>query len=155
MSRRRKAKPQLTGGAAPNLTPVVNVAMVVLVVFMLTASFVESERFLQSTVSAEGQGAAELPDDFVPVEPLEIRVSSPTPERFIARVGGFQLSDTAELAALLNRLREQENAAGVATEDIQVVIRPDGGVPHEFVVAVHEATIAAEMTKVAFATTAR
>ena len=142
-------------GAAPNLTPMVNVAMVVLVVFMLTVSFAEPERFLTSTVSAQGQGAEAPPDDFVPSEPLEIRVASPDADRFIARVGGYQFTDADALAQQLATLRERENAAGVATEDIQVIIRPDATVPHGFVTAVHEATIRAQMEKVAFATSSR
>lgn len=139
----------------PNLTPVVNIAMVVLVVFMLSASFAAPELFLQSTVSAEGQGAVSPDESFVPTEPLEIRVSSPTPDQFVARIGGNVTSDARELATILTQLRDRELAAGNAIDDIQVIIRPDANVPQRFTVAVQEATIVAELTKVAFAASAQ
>ena len=140
------------GDAVPNLTPVVNIAMVVLVVFMLSASFATSELFLNSTVSVQGQGVVAPAEDFVPTEPLEIRLASPGDGTFVARIGGYVTSDRDELASQLLALRERENAAGVATDDIAVVIRPDADVPLEYLVAAYEATARAELTKVATAT---
>lgn len=153
----KRRSPRIGQGTetAPNLTPVVNIAMVVLVVFMLSASFAAEELFLRSTVSAEGQGAVAPDDDFVPTEPLEIRVSAPDADRFIARIGGNVTSDAEELAAILTTLRQQEEAVGTPVDEIQVIIRPDGNVPQKFTIAVQEATIKAELTKVAFAASAR
>ncbi len=138
--------------ATPDLTPVVNIAMVVLVVFMLTASFAASEMFLNSSVNVQGQGAVAPADDFVPTEPLEIRLTVITRDQFRARIGGFETGDKDELYDILQQLRDRENAAGIETDDIEVVVRPDADVPLEYLVAAYEAAARAGLTKVATAT---
>jgi hypothetical protein len=84
-------------------------------------------------------------------EPIEIRVDSPTPDKFIARAGVINATSGPQLTAALNKLRETMNAAGKKTEDIQVKIAPGRRVRFEHVIAVQEAAMLAKFTKIGFA----
>src|SRR5436189_4477836 len=64
--------------SGPNMTPLVDVVMVILIFLMLCGSFVGSEHFLVSNlpISQSGVGSMPPPPGFIPDEPIEIRVDS-------------------------------------------------------------------------------
>lgn len=138
--------------SGPNMTPLVDVVMVVLVFLMLAGSFAGAEHFLVSNLplSQRGTGGQALPAGFIPDEPLEIRVDSPTPDRFVARAGQIQTSDMRSLEAQLMKMRQDLNNAGTPTDKVQVVISPGRSVKYKFLIEVYEAALNAEFTKVAF-----
>lgn len=140
--------------SGPNMTPLVDVVMVVLVFLMLAGSFVGAEHYLVSNIplSQRGTGGQELPAGFIPDEPLEIRVDSPTPDRFVARAGQIQTSDLRTLEAQLAKMRQDLASAGTPTDKVQVVISPERSVKYKFLIDVYEAALNAEFTKVAFGT---
>jgi biopolymer transport protein ExbD len=140
-----------------NLMPVVNIAMVVLIVFMIGVSFVGPEHFLPSNVPISQEGASgEPPPGWIPDEPLEIRVDADprAPGRFIATAGRIQVSSGPQLATQLAEMREQLNAAGITTDRIQVQISPGRNVQYASLIEVYEAAMLAEFEKIGF-TTAR
>jgi biopolymer transport protein ExbD len=142
--------------AGLNLMPVVNIAMVVLIVFMIGVTF-SSEHFLQSNVPISQEGAAgEPPPGWVPDEPLEIRVDidPSSPDRFIATAGRIQVGSGEQLAIQLRQMHQQLNAAGIPTGRIQVQISPGRGVKYRTLIEVYEAAMLADFTKIGF-TTAR
>ncbi|MEL7237404.1 MAG: biopolymer transporter ExbD, partial [Planctomycetota bacterium] len=127
----------------PNLTPVVNIAMVVLVVFMLTVSFIEPQRYMQSNVALLEQGGqSNFDEDWTPPTPLPILVNmdAAVPSVFTATVGGQQLSDRDALVALLAEKRTAfESDAGIEAEEVQVEISPQRAVIWQHLITVYEA----------------
>src|SRR6476659_10638267 len=64
--------------SGPNMTPLVDVVMVILIFLMMTGSFTQGGWFLQSTVPIKSKGGAqvEVAAGFVPDEPLEVRIDN-------------------------------------------------------------------------------
>lgn len=140
--------------SGPNMTPLVDVVMVILIFLMLAGSLGGAEHYLVSNLpfTPKGAGGAPPPKGFVPDEPLDIRVDSPTPDRFIARAGQIQVSDADHLRAQLTKMRQQLNSAGTPTDKIQVVISPGRAVKYKFLIDCYQAAMEAEFTKISFAT---
>jgi biopolymer transport protein ExbD len=140
--------------SGPNMTPLVDVVMVILIFLMLAGSFVGAEHFLVSNMpmSKAGAGNVQLPPGFIPDEPIDIRVDSPTADKFIASAGRIHTSDVAELTRQLRGMRVALNQAGKDDDHIQVKIGPGKNVKYRFLVDVYEAALNAGYKKVAFAT---
>ena len=139
--------------SGPNMTPLVDVVMVILIFLMLAGSFVSSDHYLVSNLpfSEKGGGGEAPPKGFVPDEPLEIKVDSPVPDRFIARAGQIQVDDAERLTALLKRTRDQLQRAGSPPDKVQVVISPGRNVKYKFLVEVYQAALNADFQKIGFA----
>ena len=142
--------------SGPNMTPLVDVVMVILIFLMLAGSFVGAEHFLVSNLpfSEKGAGAAAPPAGFIPDEPLDVRVDPrPTGDGFIATAGQIRVDNNQDaLTTQLLRMRKQLNAAGKTTDTIQVKINPGKNVKYKHLIAVYEAALRADFEKVAFAT---
>jgi biopolymer transport protein ExbD len=142
--------------SGPNMTPLVDVVMVILIFLMLAGSFVGAEHFLVSNLpfSEKGAGAAAPPAGFIPDEPLDIRVDPrATGDGFVAAAGQIRVDNNPDvLTAQLIRMRKQLNAAGKPTSQIQVKINPGKNVKYKHLIAVYEAALRADFEKVAFAT---
>src|SRR5215211_8259671 len=91
--------------SGPNMTPLVDVVMVILIFLMLAGSFVGAEHFLVSNLplSQSGAGNVHLPPGYIPDEPIDIRVDSPMPDKFVATAGRIHTSDVAALTNQLTR----------------------------------------------------
>jgi biopolymer transport protein ExbD len=139
--------------AGPNMTPLVDVVMVILIFLMLAGSFAGTEHYLVSKtpISQKGLGGQAPPPGTIPDEPLEIRVDSPVPDRFVARIGQRQVDSAASLKALLDQMREQLRGAGSPPDKVQVVIAPGRGVKYKFLVEVYQTALQAQFEKIGFA----
>ena len=148
-----KGAKQVHYEAGPNMIPLVDVVMVILIFLMLVGQFGGLEHYLMSNLpySEQGLGGAKAPSSTIPDEPLDIRVDSPTPDQWVAQVGKIRTSDIAQLTAQLRKLREDFNGAGKTTDKIQVVISPGKLVKYVFLIGVYQAALEAEFQKVAFA----
>src|SRR5205809_2960316 len=140
--------------SGPNMTPLVDVVMVILIFLMLAGSFVGAEHFLVSNLplSQSGAGNVQVPPGFIPDEPIDIRVDSPTPDKFLATAGRIRTDDVKALTAQLKGMRLALNQAGKDNDHIQVKIGPGKNVKYRFLVDVYEAALNAGYKKVAFAT---
>ncbi len=140
--------------SGPNMTPLVDVVMVILIFLMLVGSFSSAEWYLVSNLpfKAKGAGSTNVPPGFIPDEPLEIRVDQPDPTRWVASAGRIQVGDSASLRAALNKMRLEFNATGTPTDKVQVVLAPGRMVKYEYLIRVYEAAMDAKFTKIAFAT---
>jgi len=149
-----KGAKQVHYDSGPNMTPLVDVVMVILIFLMLAGSFSGAEHFLVSNLplSQSGAGGAPIPAGFIPDEPLDIRVDSPTPDRFVARYGQYQVDNIEALSQILATSRETYNKEGTPTEKLQIVISPGKNVKYKFLIDVYEAALNAKFTKVAFGT---
>ena len=138
--------------SGPNMTPLVDVVMVILIFLMLAGSFAGAEHYLVSNVpfTDKGAGGAPPPPGFVPDEPLEIRVDSPVPDRFVARAGQITVDDATKLRVLLVKMRDQMEANNTKRDKVQVVIAPGRNVKYKFLVEVYQAALQADFQKVGF-----
>ena len=137
--------------SGPNMTPLVDVVMVILIFLMLAGQFGGAEHFLASNVPMSKGGVGGDSSAVSIDEPVEIRVDSPSPDRFIARAGRVNATDGEQLYGALVKLRQDLETAGKKRADIQVKINPGRSVRLEHVIAVHEAAMRAEFEKIGFA----
>ena len=143
--------------SGPNMTPLVDVVMVILIFLMLAGSFGGAEHYLVSNlpIKQTGPGGQPPPPGFVPDEPLDIRVdNNRTADGYVARTttGNIVAADADTLSTRLARLRDELERAGKTKDKIQVVISPGKSVKYKYLVEVYEAALEAQFTKVAFAT---
>src|SRR5215213_4965659 len=102
-----KGAKQVHYDSGPNMTPLVDVVMVILIFLMLAGSFEKGGWFLQSQMPIKKEGGAGAPPDpsKIPDEPMEIRVDN-SGEGFVARVGDVTVrGDRALLKAKLEEKR--------------------------------------------------
>jgi biopolymer transport protein ExbD len=139
--------------SGPNLTPLVDIVMVILIFLMLAGKFGTSEHFLSSNIpiAARGVGAVAPPPGYVPDEPLEIRVESPEPDRFVARVGNIEARSGTELRQRLTEMHTRLGETGTPPDKVQVVISPSKTVKYRFLIEVYEAAVGSGFSKVGFA----
>ena len=97
--------------SGPNMTPMVDVVMVILVFLMLAGSFAGAEHYLVSNLpytKSGGGNAAPPPGGFPSDVPLEIRVdTNATRDGFVARVGQHQARTEQQLVGHLANMREK------------------------------------------------
>ena len=152
---RLKGAKQVHYDSGPNMTPLVDVVMVILIFLMLAGSFVTAEHFLVSNlpVVQSGAGGEQLPPGFIPDEPIDIRVdTNPATGAMIATAGQIRTGDAQTLTQQLRAMRVKLNATGKSDEKLQVKIGPAKNVKYRDLVAVYEAALNAGYKKVAFAT---
>ena len=139
--------------AGPNMTPLVDVVMVILVFLMLAGQFGVAEHYLMSNLpyTEKGLGGAKPPEGFVPDEPLDIRIDSPTPDKWVANAGKISTSDRRQLAAALVKMRDDYAAAGKTVDNIQVIVSPGKDVKYDYLMAVYDAAMQADFKKISFA----
>ena len=140
--------------SGPNMTPLVDVVMVILIFLMMCGSFSQGGWFLQSTVPIKAKGGpqVEAPPGLIPDEPLEVRIDNSS-DGFRVLAGDIRSSgDKEQLRAALEQKRVQYERVGTPKEKVQVVLMPGRNVKYENIVAVYEAARRAQFSKVGFAT---
>jgi biopolymer transport protein ExbD len=142
--------------SGPNMTPLVDIVMVILIFLMMTGTFAGTEWYLVSNLPLRQAGGGSLqppPGGFPEDEPLEIRVDqNATRDGFVARVGQIQTGDADVLTAGLVKLRERFEQAGKGPGKFQVVISPARAVKYDYLVEVYQAVMEAKFEKIGFAT---
>ena len=142
--------------SGPNMTPLVDVVMVILIFLMLAGSFGANSWFLTSDLPVKAAGTVAGPGLVPPDEVVEIKI--------IGEGGGFRvLSDNIDSRGivptrewLVKRLRERkaqlETFGKTSVEQIQVVLAPTATARYEHIALVYEAALKAQFKKVAFRT---
>ena len=143
--------------SGPNMTPLVDVVMVILIFLMLAGSFGGSTHVPASASRASRQNGGEhrpLKPGEVPDTPLEIRVdNSRDGLGFIATGTGLPPTTKAdEVRAWLAAKRQQFNAAGTPNNQLLVTISPSRNVKYRFLIDVYQAALQAGYEKIAFTT---
>ncbi len=143
--------------SGPNMTPLVDIVMVILIFLMLTGVFAAGEYFLQSRpMAGGGKPTASTP----PVTKLEVRVASYNDQRtgqecWAASVTGQPMqiiNSRLHLTELLRHKRQQLMSAGDASDSIQVILSPTGRTRYKHLLEAYQAALAADLQKVAFGT---
>src|SRR5881227_9888 len=139
--------------SGPNMTPMVDVVMVILVFLMLAGSFAGAEHYLVSNqvFNPKGGGGQAPPPGFVPDQPLEIKIDSPVPDRFVARIESVQVDDAQRLTGVLAQLRARLEKAGNPPDKVSVILSPARNVKYKFLIEVYQSALQAGFQKVSFA----
>ncbi|HEY1686266.1 MAG TPA: biopolymer transporter ExbD [Tepidisphaeraceae bacterium] len=135
--------------AGPNLTPLADVAMVILIFLMLVGSF-GTEHYLANKVPLQQIQNVEPSGQWLPDEPLRIDVQS-VGNGFEAVAGKVHTSNIDALTQQLARMRQQLAQAGTAPEQVRVVIAPQKSTRYNDLIRVYESALNAGFTRVAFA----
>jgi biopolymer transport protein ExbD len=140
--------------SGPNMTPLVDVVMVILIFLMLAGSFAGAEHYLVSNLPFRQNGGGNTAPNAVPDDPpLTINVdNNATHDGYIARVDQFSATDEDKLAAVLTTLRNKMAAIGQTPDKVQVVISPGQGVKYKYVTEVFEAAQSVNFAKIGFST---
>lgn len=142
--------------SGPNMTPLVDVVMVILIFLMLTGTFAVQEHYLTSNLPMRKSGAGAVAPPvggFPEVELLEIRIDqNATHDGFVARVGQIQTGDSHILAAGLKKLCDQYTKVDPDLDKVQVIISPGRAVKYDQIVEVYQAALDAKFKKIGFAT---
>ncbi|HEX4123547.1 MAG TPA: biopolymer transporter ExbD [Tepidisphaeraceae bacterium] len=143
--------------SGPNMTPLVDVVMVILIFLMLAGSFGGTTHYLMSKAGIKPKGVSHqaLPPGYVPDIDLDLQISNnPDGPGFVARINNSPTGtgDEATLAATLSAKYKNFLAAGEKPEHLEVVLYPARNVKYEYVVQVYQAALQAQFQKVAFAT---
>ena len=151
-----KGAKQVHYDSGPNMTPLVDVVMVILIFLMLAGNFGGSSQFLVSKQPLKqkgGQGRPLKPGE-VPDTPVEIRVdNSRDGLGFIATGTGLAPTTSADqIRAWLNAKRVMFNNAGTPTKQLLVTISPSRAVKYRYLIGVYQAALQANYEKIAFTT---
>ena len=146
--------------SGPNMTPLVDVVMVILIFLMLAGSFGANELFLTSNLPIKksgGAGEVELKPGELPDELLEVRIDTDNNYGFRVLAGditsqGRTPSREWLVAAFTQKLNDFVNKANTPVSRVQVVLFPSPNAQYEHIAAVYEAALAAKFEKVAFRT---
>ena len=141
----------------PNMTPMVDVVMCILIFFMLGSSFVMPELFLKSSMPAidkNGLGETAV-DNKMPAVKLWIKMSREGEDTIVRAFDWApqkldKVSDTDQTTnehILKNFKAKQENLS----PDVQIIIKPDAKVPYQDVITIYDYCMEAKFKQVAFA----
>lgn len=149
-----KAAQKVHYDSGPNMTPLVDIVMVILIFLMLTGSLAAGEWWLESTTPLvqKGAGNAEVPKDYVPDTPINIDLESTGEKTWSAKVEGSQERDRTH-DDLKRRLQEKLKyllEAKQTPDKIQVYIRPRRATRYAHLLAAWDATLDAGLKKISF-----
>jgi biopolymer transport protein ExbD len=146
--------------SGPNMTPLVDVVMVILIFLMLAGKFGSEEHYLASNVPIRQKGTPVANQVLPDTQDLKITVDA-AGDRFVARLEGSDSAYT-EIKPLTDALSDKLAAlvaAGKKPDDIQVLISPGSTVKYNYMIQVYAAALSANVmsggqklgfTKVAF-----
>jgi len=164
MKFRGAAKIQYDSG--PNMTPLVDVVMVLLIFLMLAGSFGGVEHYLESKSPFQGGGASktQVPPNYVPPTNLVIRVdldpdsvaeAAALPQDQAAQALRWQAVMARQTFKSYSSLRNELGRLGADPQftdkkNVQVVIDPGYRVLHRHLIDIYQAALSAGFEKIAF-----
>ena len=102
-----------SGSLELNMTPMIDCVFLLLIFFMTTASFVETERELNPAIKVQ-RASAKVAGDF---QPAVIDVVRGAGGRFVYRVGGREIGTQQELTQVLKQFDNKIQGAFVRVSD--------------------------------------
>ncbi|MCL2646519.1 MAG: biopolymer transporter ExbD [Phycisphaerales bacterium] len=160
----KKKKPmKKMAHVGPNMTPMVDVVMCILIFFMLGSSFVMPEVFLKSSMPAIdkaglGENAAEGKMPAVKLwikmaregDDTIVRAFDAAPQK-MDKVKNDADPATADQTTNENILKYFKAKQAGLSPDVQIIIKPDGKVPYQDVITIYDYCMEAQFKQVAFA----
>jgi len=132
--------------SGPNMTPLVDVVMVILIFLMLAGTFGAASHFLPWTMTGTGARGGPVPL----ATRLDLFVSSSSDDVFKVRLGDESFTDADSLRAALDAKRAMHEANGTPAEKLEIMINPRLSTRYSHVAAVYEAAIDARWGKIGF-----
>ena len=134
--RNRSARAQFDSHYGPNMTPMVDVVMVILIFFMASAAILGPEWFLKSTLPVMAGSAS----------------NTTPPRRVVIELAGTDITIRVDQAQPLTATRETlaTNLRAIAQSpgaECIALIKPSAVTPYDLVVAAHEACAQAGLTR--------
>ncbi len=149
--RKKKAGPS-SGSMQLNLTSMIDVTFLLLIYFIVTASFMLDEGVLTARMP---QGTGQKTEESLepPPEKVEIQLTDRGNVGVAIQVGtASHISDFTELAKQLQSMQlNKQNTSGWIKPDNPIIIKPRGKVRWQHVVNAFNAAVKARYTNVAFA----
>jgi biopolymer transport protein ExbD len=139
--------------SGPNLTPLVDVVMVVLIFLMLAGSFGSATHFLGGVRTSVRGAPAAQPRAAAALPPMTLDLFLSESQGALV-IDGKEVQTTSDPAALQRQLRLKSDgfiAGGIAPARVTVVLHPDRGVRYGQLMAVCDAVASARFTTVAMA----
>lgn len=151
--RRRDALHQWSLHFGPNMTPMVDIVMVILIFFMASAAFMGEEWFLRAAIPVESvSGKASNTNLDIPLPPLRIDVVLDADDQGATIAASVALQiEKGSLQRVLDRIASFPR--GKETETMEVLIKPSPRVAYRDVVRVHEACEGVGIIKVGIGVT--
>ena len=139
--------------SGPNMTPLVDVVMVILIFLMLVGSFATDQLFLQQKSGLlESASSAPPNPDQVPDEPIIVRVNKTVDGGFVVRADDISAISGDILFPQMKQRFDTLISIGKTADRITVVIQPDGAIGYGQLIEVYEAILKAGFEKVSFTT---
>ncbi len=130
----------------PNMTPMVDVVMVILIFFMLGSSFVSPDWYLTNNTPAIKGGLSNVKTNAMPPTRINIKLRV-RGTHTVAILPGLQTGDlSGELATFLTN----KHKALVKGVPVQIFISPSNGVPYKDIITTYSDCIQARFKQVAF-----
>ena len=147
--------------SGPNMTPLVDVVMVILIFLMLAGSFGANEHYLTSNLPISQGGVGGEPDPgVVPDERFSIQIMSDKSGSFRVMADNVNLTnlsidpESGSRERLIEAFTKQKglmiSKGGTSVNQIQVILAPSASTLYEHIALVYEAALKAEFKKVAF-----
>lgn len=130
----------------PNMTPMVDVVMVILIFFMLGSSFVSPDWYLTNNTPAVKGGLSNVKTTAMPPTRINIKLRVRGTRTF-AIMPGLQTADLSGQLAVFLENKHKALAKGVP---VQVFISPSNAVPYNDVITTYSDCIQARFKEVAF-----
>jgi biopolymer transport protein ExbD len=137
--------------SGPNMTPLVDVVMVILIFMMLAGSFGGMERYLISNVPINRNGAARVKNAFDDVT-LDVRVDAlaENPDTWVAKFGDVRTGSPSQLTEAMKKKLTEYTNNGTDLKHLQVIINPNRLVKWKSLIAVYQSALEAGYAKISF-----
>jgi biopolymer transport protein ExbD len=154
--KRRGPLKKMAAHIGPNMTPMVDVVMCILIFFMLGSSFVVPELFLKSNTAAIDKGGlgTEQGNQKLPAAKMNITLRRQGDDTWVSagdtapmQMNKIDDTDQANNEAIFARLAERRKNI---SDDVQVLIVPEGKVPYQDVITVYDFCTKLQFKQVAF-----
>ncbi len=153
--RRRGPMRKMSAHVGPNMTPMVDVVMCILIFFMLGSSFVVPELFLKSNTAVYKGGLG--------TEESTVKLPSVRMNITLRRQGNDTWVSAFDSPLMqMNKLDDQDQASNqeimarlagrrkTISDDVQVLIVPEGKVPYQDVITIYDYCTKLQFKQVAF-----
>ena len=154
-----KGAKQVHYDSGPNMTPLVDVVMVILIFLMLAGSFGANEWYLTSKSVKTGGGSGpppELKPGELPDEIIEVQILPDTTYGFRVLSGDINSQGRAPdrdwLIGRFTAKMQQYESQKTPIDRLQVVLAPSNNAQYEHIARVYEAALSAKFAKIAFRT---
>jgi biopolymer transport protein ExbD len=144
--------------SGPNMTPLVDIVMVILIFLMLAGNFSASEKYLVSDVPIDPGGTTQEQLSNTPLpKKLQIDLSQDQRDFYAVKVGSFTARSIKDPDATYNALHNALVAmrlgfqqTGAKPEEVQVMIYADALVSLQDLLTVYQAALEAGFSNVGF-----